>query len=193
MAAFTDWASAVSGIATMVSGMAATASVIVAWLTVRDARAGRREERRSVRPYFSVASYKAWDRADGKHGIRVKLLNSGEHPAAIEGTVKLTEPRYRREPLFTEQIATSQVLPGRDVEWEMGEVEFEPDLPPHLIIFRLRYDDLFTGESFDQPLALRWEGVSSGRASERFCILTKDELKNLGQTQRALCRLDKGA
>jgi hypothetical protein len=180
MCRFTDVISAFSGIAAPLSAIAALLSVVMAWLTVRETRAGRREEKRSVRPYFHVGRVMAWDQTDGKHGIRATLSNSGEHPAAnLKVFVSLMDVGPGRGRPFSWEIERSEIRRGEDILWHENGLQMASELPAHYITFKLHYDDPFTHEPFDQILALRWEGVADGKVSERFSLVTVEEVEKI--------------
>lgn len=180
------WAPVVSALAAMISALAAC------W-TVANARAARKEDRRSVRPYLVFCEPKAWDQSDGKHGIKLRVKNQGQRAASnVAGKVILVDcVRLRTLFEWSLLVAPAPATPQNWFEgwWEEAGLDLPRDLSPHYLYVEAEYDDPINGEHYLQEGGWRWQGVSDGRSSGRFDEMTREEATRVRRAVSAKKRL----
>ena len=146
------------------STFCAAAAAIAAFLAVKESRKARKEERRSVRPYFTASEVKVWSRGDGNQGLRVGLTNSGQNPARnVRGRVALLDTNLSRIPNFDWSFHSGEIPVNDLVAWEEPNLTL-PSGFCHLYI-ALNFDDAVNGEHYCDELGWKWEGNSGRRGA----------------------------
>ncbi len=174
-----------SVVSAAVAAIASAVAAAMAWLAIRDARAGRAEERRAVRPYFSFSLVKAWDGfSDGKYHIEATLKNVGPRPAwKVTRRVLIIDCGLSKDPLLQDNFEVQEVLQDNTLEWH-GQIDQQlgSDLPEQYLVVTVEYDDPMTRESYNQLLVMKWGGVSGGKARGLFREVSQKELKIVQKT-----------
>lgn len=167
------------------STFCAAAAAIAALLAVRESRRARKEERRSVRPYFTTNEVRVWSRGDGNQGLKVILINTGQRPARdLKGRIALLGSSLSLIPNFDWKFQAGEVSVNEQVEWAEPNLTLPSGLS-HLYI-ALSFGDAVNGETYSDELAWKWEGNSVRRGAVfSLTRLGSDDAKKISQSLNA--------
>jgi hypothetical protein len=152
-----------------VAALGGLASAVAAFLTIRQAARGRRDEARLKRAYLRVITTKMDCSQAELLKFPLKLVNVGEHPAAdISGRI-----------LFINRDSDPPVILDRTIRLandfaQQAEYIFNIPVPAvraavvpqQFIMLALRYRDAILGGTFEQFYYFTWDGCPGGSASE---------------------------
>lgn len=162
------------GLWSAISSIAAGASAIAAFLTIRQAVKVRKAELRGRRAFFRIVCSTMNCNEGGVIELPLEVHNVGQHPATdVSFKVLFLSEDSARHPTLSYEFELANVLSNTSVfKFSINpEKALEATTPSQKGIFAMRYRDLILGQPFEQFYFFRWLGYVNGKPS---CKITHE-------------------
>lgn len=183
---FVTFSSALDTTIRVIAALGAAAAAWAAYLTVRELRHERSEERFYRRPYFSFIEGEIGKALDdeAQYGeseyIRIKCRQVGTNPATlltVTASILMPVDNGFVSPVVVDFRPVNDVASGFDSELNRGGLFLADRTQHHYVVLELEYFDAIFNFRFNQTFYLQWNGLdpyNESDTSDRLYSITRE-------------------